>query len=106
VREELVDFFGSMNEDEQRELIALYLIGGVDFPVEDRPGALAEVAHRGPWTAAFLLGMPKCRRSIRAGIGDLRIFPRGLPPLTGRGFLERAAAGLQTRYSITGSRIC
>ncbi len=58
MRKELVDFFGSMNEDEQRELIALYLIGGVDFPVEERPGTLAEAAHRGPWTAAFLLGMP------------------------------------------------
>lgn len=55
MRKELVDFIGSMNEDDQRELIALYLIGGVDFPVEERPGALAEAAHRGPWTAAFLI---------------------------------------------------
>jgi hypothetical protein len=37
VRKEPVDFFGSMNDDEQRELIALYPIGGVDFPVEERP---------------------------------------------------------------------
>jgi Protein of unknown function (DUF3775) len=48
VRKELVDFIGSMNEDEQRELIALYLIGGVD---------LAEAAHRGP-CAAFLIVTP------------------------------------------------
>ena len=31
VRKELVNLIGSMNEDEQREPIALYLIGGVDF---------------------------------------------------------------------------
>lgn len=49
MRKELVDFIGSMNEDEQRELIALYLIGGVD---------LAEAAYRGPWTAAFLVVTP------------------------------------------------
>ncbi|MGH6837384.1 MAG: DUF3775 domain-containing protein [Methylocella sp.] len=59
VRKELVDFIGSMNEDEQRELIALYPIGGVDFPFEEWPAALADPgAHTGPGTAAFLLGMP------------------------------------------------
>jgi len=35
VSKELVDFIGSMNEDEQRELIALHLIGGEDFPPEE-----------------------------------------------------------------------
>jgi len=35
VRKELVDFIGSTNEDGQRELIALYLSGGEDFPLEE-----------------------------------------------------------------------
>jgi Protein of unknown function (DUF3775) len=57
VRKEPVEFFGSMNEDEQRELIALYLIGGVDFPVE---GLALSPRRRtgGRGRAAFLLGMP------------------------------------------------
>ena len=97
MRKELVDFIGSMNEDEQRELIALYLIGGVD---------LGEAAHRGPWTAAFLIVTPNAAGQLEPDIGDLRIFPRGRPPLTGRRVLERAAAGLPTRYWIIGSRIC
>jgi Protein of unknown function (DUF3775) len=71
VRKELVDFIGSMNEDDQRELIALYLIGGVDFPVEERPGALAEAAHRGPWTAAFLIVMPNAAGQLEP---ELAIF--------------------------------
>jgi hypothetical protein len=71
VRKEPVDFFGSMNEDEERELIALYLIGSVDFPVEEWPGALAEVPHRGPWTATFLLGMPKAAGQLQP---ELAIF--------------------------------
>ncbi|MGH6810907.1 MAG: DUF3775 domain-containing protein [Methylocella sp.] len=69
VRKELVDFIGSMNEDEQRELIALYLIGGEDFPVEEWPGALAEAAaHPAPLTAAFLLGVPTAAGQLEEGL--------------------------------------
>jgi hypothetical protein len=64
VRKELVDFIGSMNEDEQRELIALYLIGGVD---------VAEAPHRGPWTAAFLLGMPNAAGQLEPELGSASV---------------------------------
>jgi hypothetical protein len=67
VRKELVDFIGSMNEDEQRELIALYLIGGVDFPDGEWPDDLAEAAAH-PWTAAFLLGVPKAAGQLEEGL--------------------------------------
>jgi hypothetical protein len=56
-----------MNEDEQRELIALYLIGGVDFPDEEWPDDLAEAAAH-PWTAAILLGVPKAAGKLEEGL--------------------------------------
>jgi Protein of unknown function (DUF3775) len=69
VRKEVVDFIGSMNEDEQRELIALHLIGGEDFSVEEWPAALAEAAaHAGPGTAAFLLGTPNPAGQLEEGL--------------------------------------
>ena len=67
VRKELVEFIGSMNEDEQRELIALYLIGGEDFPVGEWPDDLAEAAAH-PWTAAFLLGVPNAAGQLEEGL--------------------------------------
>ncbi|MGH6794481.1 MAG: DUF3775 domain-containing protein [Methylocella sp.] len=69
VRKELVDFIASMNEDEQRELIALHLIGRGDFPVEEWPAALAEgAAHTGRATAAFLLDMPNPAGQLEEGL--------------------------------------
>lgn len=69
VRKEVVDFIGSMNEDEQRELIALHLIGGEDFPVEEWPAALAEAAaHTGPGAAALLLGTPNPAGQLAEGL--------------------------------------
>ena len=111
VRKELVDFIGSMNEDEQRKLIALYLIGGEDFPVGEWPDELAEAAAH-PRTAAFLLGAPNAAGQLEEG---LSIFGfscedveegRGRPPLTGRGVRRTRGAGLPRCYSIIGSRIC
>lgn len=72
VRKELVDFIGAMNEDEQRELIALYLIGGGDFPVDEWPSALAEAAaHAGPPAAGYLLGMPNASDQLEEGLSIL-----------------------------------
>jgi hypothetical protein len=69
VRKELVDFIGSVSEDEQRELISLDLIGGEDFPGDEWPAALAEAAaHRGPRTTAFLPGMPNAAAQLEAGM--------------------------------------
>jgi hypothetical protein len=67
VRKELVDFIGSTNEDGQRELIALYLIGGEDFPLEERDDPSAEAATH-PWTAAFLLGAPNAAGQLEEGL--------------------------------------
>ncbi|MGI8568402.1 MAG: hypothetical protein ACR2KT_04710 [Methylocella sp.] len=44
----------------------------MDFPIEEWPGALAEAAaHRGPWTTAFLLGMPNAAGQLEE---ELSIF--------------------------------
>lgn len=66
---ESVDFIGSMNEDEQRELIALYLNDGVDFPIAKmtRRSRRGGGGIGGPWTAAFLLGMPNAAGRLEAG---------------------------------------
>ncbi|MGA2637921.1 DUF3775 domain-containing protein [Methylocella sp.] len=48
-----------MDEDEQRELIALYLIGGEDYSIEEWEDALA---------AAFLLASPSLSDHLEEGL--------------------------------------
>ncbi len=69
VRKELIEFIGAMDSDEKRELIALYLIGGDDYSVEEWPDALAAASeHPEPSTAAFLLGMPNLPDQLEEGL--------------------------------------
>jgi Protein of unknown function (DUF3775) len=69
VRKELVDFIDSMNVDEQRELIALCLVGGEDYSVEEWSDALAEAAaHPRPSTSAFLLDIPDAADQLTEGL--------------------------------------
>jgi hypothetical protein len=69
VRKELVEFIGAMDEDEQRELIALYLIGGEDYSIEEWEDALAAASsHPQRSTAAFLLASPSLSDQLEEGL--------------------------------------
>lgn len=69
VRKEIEQFIGAMDVDEQRELIALCLIGGSDFSMAEWPELLKEASeHPEPTTAAFILGLPKAADQLEEGL--------------------------------------
>ncbi|HYP57186.1 MAG TPA: DUF3775 domain-containing protein [Beijerinckia sp.] len=69
VRKELEEFIEAMNEDEQRELIALCLVGGGDYSKEEWSEAMRVAESRPePSTAAFLLGIPTVSDQLEEGL--------------------------------------
>ena len=59
----------AMNTDEQRELIALSLVGAGEYAKEDWADAMdAANSHPEPTTAAFLLGNPTVSDSLEEGL--------------------------------------
>lgn len=69
VRRELVEFITAMDDDEQRELIALYLVGGEDYSIEEWDEALAAApSHPRGSTASFLLGSPTLADQLQEGL--------------------------------------
>ncbi len=59
----------AMNTDEQRELIALSLMGRGDYGKDEWPDALqAADSHPGPTTSSFLLGNPTVSDALEEGL--------------------------------------
>ncbi len=59
----------AMNTDEQRELIALSLVGGGEYAKDEWNDALeAAVSHPEPTTSAFLLGNPTVSDALEEGL--------------------------------------
>ena len=59
----------AMNVDEQRELIALSLVGAGEYSKEEWGEAMdAANSHPEPTTAAFLLGNPNVSDSLEEGL--------------------------------------
>ena len=59
----------AMNTDEQRELIALSLVGGGDYTKEEWSDAMeAADSHPEPTTSAFLLGNPTVSDALEEGL--------------------------------------
>ena len=59
----------AMNVDEQRELIALSLVGAGEYAKEEWGDAMdAANSHPEPTTAAFLLGNPNVSDSLEEGL--------------------------------------
>ena len=62
-------FIDAMNTDEQRELIALSLVGGGEYTKDEWNEAMdAAGSHPEPTTAAFLLGNPTVSDSLEEGL--------------------------------------
>jgi hypothetical protein len=69
VRKEIEQFIAAMDEDEQRELIALSLIGSGDYHLGEWPDLLKEASgHPEPSTAAYILGMPNAADQLEEGL--------------------------------------
>lgn len=60
VEEELTEFIGALNDDEQIDLIALMWLGRDDYEADDWESVRAEAAsgHRRKSTARYLIGTP------------------------------------------------
>ncbi len=60
VEEELTEFIGALNDDEQVDLIALMWLGRDDYEADDWESVRAEAAssHRRKSTARYLIGTP------------------------------------------------
>ena len=59
----------AMNTDEQRELIALSLVGRGDYGKDEWKDAMeAAGSHPGPTTSAFLLGNPTVSDALEEGL--------------------------------------
>ena len=69
VQREAEGLIEAMNVDEQRELIALSLVGRGDYATEEWADALGIAgSHPGPTTAAFLLGNPTVSDALEEGL--------------------------------------
>lgn len=69
VEKEAEGLIEAMNADEQRELIALALVGHGDYAEEEWADALtAAASHPGPTTSAYLLGNPTITDDLEEGL--------------------------------------
>lgn len=72
--EELTTFIGSLNEDEQIDLVAVTWLGRDDNAVEDWPILREEAARAyNERTAAYLLGIPLLGDYLEEGLAQLGI---------------------------------
>jgi hypothetical protein len=70
--QELVEFIGGLNEDEQVELVALAWLGRGDYGVDEWNDLLAEARRaRTGHTAEYLLGMPLLADYIEEGLAAM-----------------------------------
>lgn len=69
--DEVSEFIGSLNEEEQINLVALTWLGRGDFTVEEWQDALREArANRSDHTASYLLGIPLLSDYLEEGLSQ------------------------------------
>lgn len=69
--DEVSEFIGSLNEEEQINLVALTWLGRGDFTVEEWQEALQEArAARSDHTASYLLGIPLLSDYLEEGLSQ------------------------------------
>ena len=78
VRKELKAFIDAMDEDEQRELVALCWVGRGDFSPEEWESAVAEARNRRQGsTAEYLIGTPLVSDYLEEGLSKFDLSCEG-----------------------------
>jgi hypothetical protein len=79
VRQELREFIGAMNEDEQAELVALTWIGRGDYSEDEWMVAVAEArGRRERATADYLLGIPMLADYLEEALAKFDLSCQGI----------------------------